>query len=151
MTAAEKFRTLLRNDRRFDAEAYNFIYEALDFTLKNVVRKAPDGSQHVKGQELLEGVKRYSIEQFGCLAQMVLEAWGVKNIGDFGRMVFNLVEYDLMGKQDGDRLEDFENLYNFQEAFDVAPLFCYSRDKDQWRVSYVPRSELKPSNRIPTK
>ena len=47
MTAAEKFRTLLRNDRRFDAEAYNFVYEALDFTLKNVVRKTPDGSQHV--------------------------------------------------------------------------------------------------------
>ena len=65
MTAAEKFRTLLRNDRRFAAEAYNFVYEALDFTLKNVVRKTPDGNQHVSGQELLEGVKRYSIDQFG--------------------------------------------------------------------------------------
>ena len=151
MTAAEKFRTLLRNDRRFDAEAYNFIYEALDFTLKNVVSQGSGCSQHVKGQELLEGVKRYSIDQFGCLAQTVLEAWGVKNTGDFGRMVFNLVEYDLMGKQDGDRLEDFEDLYDFEEAFDIAPVFCYSREKNQWRVSNVPRSELKPSNRNPTK
>ena len=116
-----------------------------------MVRKAPDGSQHVKGQELLEGVKRYSIEQFGCLAQMVLEAWGVKNTGDFGRMVFNLVEYDLMGKQEGDRMEDFENLYDFEEAFDVAPVFCYSREKNHWRVSYVPRSELKPSSSVRSK
>ena len=36
MTAAEKFRNLLARDRRYDAEAYNFIYEALDWTLKNV-------------------------------------------------------------------------------------------------------------------
>ena len=151
MTAAEKFRTLLSNDRRFDAEAYNFVYEALDFTLKNVVRKTPDGNQHVRGQELLEGVKRYSIDQFGCLAQTVLAAWGVKNTGDFGRMVFNLVEYDLMGKQEGDRMEDFENLYEFEEAFDVAPVFCYSREKNQWRVSYVPRSELKPSSSVRSK
>ena len=151
MTAAEKFRTLLRNDRRFDAEAYNFVYEALDFTLKNVGRKTRDGNQHGRGQELLEGVKRYSIDQFGCLAQTDLDDWGIKNTGDFGRRVCNLVEYDLMGKQEGDRREDFENLYDFEEAFDVAPVFCYSREKNHWRVSYVPRSELKPSSSVRSK
>ena len=60
MTAAEKFRNLLATDERYDAEAYNFIYEALDWTLKKVSKKDGRGSQHVTGKELLEGIRRFA-------------------------------------------------------------------------------------------
>ena len=65
MTAAQKLRLLLAEDARYDIEAYNFIYEALDWTLKHVVGDDRRPNQHVTGQELLEGVRQYAIDRFG--------------------------------------------------------------------------------------
>jgi uncharacterized repeat protein (TIGR04138 family) len=146
MTAAEKFRNLLARDRRYDAEAYNFIYEALDWTLKNVVKdddsqgKGRRSGRHVTGPELLEGVRRYAIDQFGCLSRTVLETWGVFTTDDFGEIVFNLIEHDLMGKQESDSKADFHGVYEFAEAFDVSPVFCYAPERDEWRAAYVSRA-----------
>ncbi|MBN1441439.1 MAG: hypothetical protein JXA90_01970 [Planctomycetes bacterium] len=144
MTAAEKFQRLLKADSRYDAEAYNFVYEALDYTLKHVLKGKKRSSQHVCGRELLEGVRLFALEQFGCLARSVFESWGVRVTDDFGQIVFNLVEYDLMGKQESDRREDFSNVYDFREAFDVTPYFHYSGDREEWTVSYIPRSQASP-------
>lgn len=142
LPAAEKFRRLLSSDRRYDAEAYNFVYEALDWTLKHVASSEGRRGQHVTGRELLEGIRQYAIEQFGCLAKTVFESWGVRTTDDFGEIVFNLVEYDLMGKQDSDTKEDFHDVYSFEEVFDVSPVFCYSAEKDEWKAAYVCRANL---------
>jgi len=139
MTAAEKFRSLLAADNRYDAEAYNFIYEALDWTLKKVVRTERRGNQHVSGRELLEGVRQFAIEQFGCLARTVFESWGIRATDDFGEIVFNLVEHDLMGKQESDSKEDFRDVFNFAEVFDLSPVFRYTPEHDEWTASYVKR------------
>ena len=140
MTAAEKFRNLLASDKRFDAEAYNFIYEALDWTLKHVVRREGRATQHVTGRELLEGIRQYAIEQFGCLSRTVLESWGVRTTDDFGEIVFNLVEHDLMGRQESDSRDDFRGIYDFADAFDLSPVFCYSAERDEWKAAYVTRA-----------
>ena len=140
MTAAEKFRNLLSSDKRFDPEAYNFVYEALDWTLKHITKPERRGNQHVTGRELLEGVRQYAIDQFGCLTRTVLDSWGVSTTDDFGEIVFNLVEYDLMGKQDSDSREDFHELYDFSEAFDLSPVFWYSVEKDEWKAAYVAKA-----------
>jgi uncharacterized repeat protein (TIGR04138 family) len=139
ITAAEKFRLLLQSDHRYDPEAYNFLYEALDYTLKHVVSPRGRSNQHVTGQELLEGVRRYSIEQFGCLARAVLAHWGIQRTADFGEMVFNLVTQDLMGKQDSDSKEDFHDIYEFSEVFDLKPVFSYQSDRREWKASYIAR------------
>ena len=140
LNAADKFRLVLQSDPRYDAEAYNFLYEALDYTLKNVVHRGRP-SQHVTGQELLEGVRRYGIEQFGCLARTVLESWGVRRTDDFGEMVFNLVTQDLMGKQESDSKEDFREIYEFEDVFDVKPVFSYAIDRREWKASYIARRQ----------
>jgi uncharacterized repeat protein (TIGR04138 family) len=49
---------------------------------------------------------------------VVLESWGVRSTIDFGRIVFGFIELDMMRKQDEDCLEDFEDVYDFAEAFD---------------------------------
>lgn len=139
MTAAEKFRRLLAADKRYHPEAYNFIYEALDWTLKHVVKSTERESQHVSGPELLEGIRQYSIEQFGCLAKVVFERWGITATSDFGAIVFNLVDYDLMGKQESDSPEDFEEVYEFSDVFELRPTFYYCPNDDEWRTSYVAR------------
>ena len=135
--AAEKFRLLLDRDPRYDPEAYSFVYEALDFTLKSVVNPQSRSNQHVTGQELLEGVRRFAINQFGCLARMVLQNWGLLNTSDVGEIVFNLVEFDLMGKQDSDSKLDFANVYSFDDAFEVRPVFSYRQDRDEWSAAYI--------------
>jgi uncharacterized repeat protein (TIGR04138 family) len=142
MTAAEKFKRLLSKDARFDPEAYNFVYEALDYTLKHIVKAKRRENHHVAGPELLEGIRRLCIDQFGCLARTVLEIWGVSTTDDFGEIIFNLVDYDLMGKQESDRREDFQRIYFFSEVFDLLPVFSYNREKDEWQTSYVQRSAL---------
>ena len=139
LSAADKFRLLLQTDQRYDPEAYNFLYEALDFTLKNVVSPRGRANQHVSGQELLEGVRLFSIEQFGSLARMVFETWGIHGTADFGEMVFNLVYQDLMGRQDSDSKDDFREVYDFDEVFDVKPVFSYVKTSAEWKVSYITR------------
>lgn len=144
-TAAEKFRRLLQADQRYDAEAYNFVYEALDFTLKNLVKECRRGQPHVSGQELLQGIRQHAIDQFGCLAGTVFATWGLHGTEDFGEIVFNLVEFDLMGKQESDTKEDFRNVYDFSEVFDVSPVFAYSPEEDTWTAAYITRSHLTAS------
>jgi uncharacterized repeat protein (TIGR04138 family) len=51
------------------------------------------------------------------MALTVLNSWGVRNTGDFGEIVFNLVETGKLGKTDEDKKEDFTNGYDFHEVF----------------------------------
>ena len=43
--------------------------------------------------------------------------WGIKNCGDIGEMVFNLIRIGIFGKTETDTIEQFQNHYNFEEAF----------------------------------
>lgn len=106
-------------DPRYSREAYGFLREALEFTQKKR-RKSRAESTHVSANELLEGFREYSLQQFGPMGLTVLEYWGVRSTGDVGRMVFNLIEAGVFGRADDDRIEDFENGFSFEEAF-VAP------------------------------
>ena len=142
MTAAEKFRKLLTADDRYHAEAYNFIYEALDWTLKHVVKSAGRENQHVSGPELLEGIRQHSIEEFGCLTMTVFGRWGITTTADFGEIVFNLVDHGLMGKQESDNREDFRDVYEFSEVFELRPMFYFCPDENDWRTSYVERDAV---------
>lgn len=94
-------------------DAYLFVFEALDFTVSRLTER-----RHVSGRELLEGIRDFGLKQFGLLTRTVFAQWGVKTTADFGRIVFLLVEAQLMGKTDQDTLKDFENVYDFESAFD---------------------------------
>ena len=37
--------------------------------------------------------------------------------GDFGNIVFNLIEIECMNKSEHDRRKDFDDVYDFDEAF----------------------------------
>ena len=107
---------LTRRDPRYRPEAYQFLFEALDVTiqLRGGVRR------HVSGPEIMEGVRRLALEQFGYLARSVFQHWGVTRTDDFGEIVFNLIKADLLQKTADDRKEDFFGLFDFAEAFDDA-------------------------------
>ena len=121
----ERFAELIRSDNRYHPEAYSFVFEALDYTVR--MMHGEDGpesesvvNKHVTGPQLLEGVRRYSLETFGCLVLSVFQSWGITKSEDFGEIVFNLVESRLLNTQECDRKDDFRNGFNFREAFDKA-------------------------------
>jgi len=74
--------------------------------------------RHVTGQELCEAIRRYALEQYGYMAKTVLNSWGVYSTGDFGEIVYNLIRIGQMRKTPQDRREDFDDVYQFDTAFE---------------------------------
>ena len=110
----ERLKQVVARDGRYHVNAYRFVYEALDYTVKQLEKK-----RHISGRELLEGIKNLALEQFGGLAVMVFDVWGVRKTADFGNIVFNLVEADLMSRSEDDNREDFDGVYEFREVFRI--------------------------------
>lgn len=104
-------------DPRYDREAYLFLQDALDFTMKSRKKQKTDLSRHVTGQELLAGVRDFALREYGPMVPMVFETWGIGRCEDFGEMVFNLIRAGIFGKTDTDTIDDFRSGYDFQEAF----------------------------------
>ncbi len=84
-------------------------------------------NRHVGGRELCWGLRDCALEQWGLMASSVLKCWGIGATRDFGRMVFALVDNNLLQKQDEDDLSDFEDVYSFDTAFDNAYKIMVSR------------------------
>ena len=113
----EALRKIRQEDLRYDPEAYRFVREALDFTIKLLKKPGGGPKRHVSGGELLEGMRQYALQEYGPMAKTVLAAWGVRCGEDFGALVFNLVNAGVLGKTDEDRPEDFAGGYDFDQAF----------------------------------
>jgi len=135
MTNPQKaFFDLLKQDRRYPAEAYHFVWEALNFAHEELrmgslqVSEAtspseePVGSQkperHVSGQELCKAIRHFALHQYGLMAKTVLNSWGISSTSDFGELVFNLIRIGHMRKTKDDRREDFDNVFDFDTAFE---------------------------------
>jgi len=53
----------------------------------------------------------------------VLDSWGITSCGNIGDMVFSLIQTGIFGQSDTDRREDFDNVFDFEEAF-IRPFRC---------------------------
>jgi uncharacterized repeat protein (TIGR04138 family) len=120
-----KLDEVVRRDSRYALEAYEFLFAALAHTQKMLGRVPPEEdepepgtehSYHVSGPELLEGARSLALEQFGLMARTVFRQWGINRTDDFGEIVFNLVEAGLMSKTSKDQRQDFQDVYDLDEA-----------------------------------
>ncbi len=117
---------LLQEDRRYTIEAYQFVREALDYGQNpegvagrkaSLQTRPKPGESHLTGQQLCEAVRRFAIEQYGFMAKVVLNSWGIQSTSDLGEIVYNLIRILEMKKSDSDNREDFDNVYDFDDAF----------------------------------
>ena len=99
---------------RFHARSYIFVLQALHYVIQSL-----DAPRHVSGPELAQGVRELALERFGPMARTVLEHWGIHATEDVGRVVFAMVEQGILIKQDGDNPEDFSDVFDFEEAFEL--------------------------------
>jgi uncharacterized repeat protein (TIGR04138 family) len=130
---------IVAKDSRYDADAYDFLREALDFTQKSLGRAekvrhregpSTDPDHHVTGQQLLNGIRDFAIQRFGPMTAMVFESWGIKGTEDFGEIVFNMVGEGLLGKTENDSPKDFKAVYDFDVVF---------------RQPYLPKTKQSPT------
>jgi uncharacterized repeat protein (TIGR04138 family) len=140
--SSKKYRELLEKYDKYSEEAYDFIYKALDYTVDYKERK----NKNVSGEELLEGIMKLGIEEYGPIAGTVFNKWRVTKTDDFGDIVFNLAEFDLLYLREKDSRKDFRDVYDFESMFDVVPVFPDGNDwenvryigRDIYRKKYLP-------------
>jgi uncharacterized repeat protein (TIGR04138 family) len=115
---------LLCDDPRYRVDAYYFVLEALAFAQEELGLGAPSEEEleqggfepHLTGQQLCEASRIYALEQFGYMAKVVLNSWGIHSTSDLGEIVYNLIQIGKMKKSDRDRREDFDDVFDFDEA-----------------------------------
>jgi|SRR5579871_170256 len=114
---AEIVEQIYRQDDRFATEAYHFVQEGLNHTLKSLKRGGQQAHRHVSGQELLQGLREFALKEYGPMSKAVLNEWGIRTTDDFGQVVFNLVNSGVLGKNETDSPSDFKNVFTFDDAF----------------------------------
>ena len=110
---------IIERDPRYGKEAYIFLKEALEFTIKQKKRGKTEAGSHVNAGELLDGFRQLALKEFGPMVMTVLEYWGVRASGDVGQMVFNLIGAGVFGKTESDSVDDFNQTLDFRMAFVV--------------------------------
>ena len=114
----DSLRKLALRDGRYAPDAFHFLFESLEHAVRLSGRADAEGAErHVSGQELLTGMRAHATQLFGPLAAQVWRSWGVRNTTDWGRIVFLLVDNDLLNRQDNDTIEDFKDGFDFDQAF----------------------------------
>ena len=109
--------TITKSDHRFDAGAFFLVREALDFTVERLAAESSGEKRHVTGPELLNGFRDYTLQEYGPMAATLLEQWGMKSCRDIGEIVFLFIEHGVFGKQDSDSIDDFREIYQFEDVF----------------------------------
>ena len=110
---------LAERDGRYSRAAYLFVYDALQHTVEKLGKASmPREQRHVSGRDLIYGISEYALDQFGPLTLTVFDHWGIRETRDFGEIVFNLVNDNLMSKTEEDHIEDFVDVYEFADEFD---------------------------------
>jgi uncharacterized repeat protein (TIGR04138 family) len=111
-----------RRDTRYAYEAYEFLFEAYTHTQKMFGRSAEPtrelapAENHVSGQELCAGAVDLAKREFGRMARVVFRRWGINQTDDVGEIVFNLIDANLLSKQDSDKRSDFHALFDLDDV-----------------------------------
>lgn len=114
---AEALDRIIAADPRWDREAYVFMRDALDFTVKQLKKNKEESARHVTPTQLLDGVRQFALKEFGPMVPTVFDYWRVRECGDIGEIVFNLIRSGIFGKTESDSIEQFRCGYDFHAAF----------------------------------
>jgi uncharacterized repeat protein (TIGR04138 family) len=107
-------REVRQRDPRFASQAYVFLCESLEHTIKMLHREDQE-DRHVAGPQLLAGFRDLALREFGPMALFVLRDWGITCSENVGEMVYNFIDLGYFGKNETDRIEDFSDGVSLEE------------------------------------
>ncbi len=128
-------------DTRYQREAYLFVRDALDHTQKAINRDKSATPRHVTGQQLLEGIRSFTLAQFGPMSLTVLSEWGIHRCEDFGEMVFNLIENGSPAFTLGDITNQESFSTRLKEQSDAVSRYIWSRFSTDARHEVLRKSD----------
>lgn len=102
-----------RADGRYEKYAWRFVLSGVESTIEMVNAEA-----HISGEELLDGLSVIASRQFGPMAKEVLNHWGIYTTRDIGNIVFGLIDSKLLEHSKEDKIEDFDDVFDFQKVFE---------------------------------
>ncbi|MGL4423502.1 MAG: Minf_1886 family protein [Gemmataceae bacterium] len=116
---------MVRDDHRYAYEAYEFVCEAVTFTQERNPRGRKRATeQHISGEQLSRGTCELAIREFGMMAAIVFQQWGIRSTEDIGEIVFRLIRIERLSQSDDDDIRDFENLFDIpttlREGFEFS-------------------------------
>ena len=111
---------LVRRDPRYAYEAYEFVFHGPGVHAS----RAAAMSRRAEGERRRTPCQRAGAARGRPRAGPARvrpdgrrsSLWGINRTDDFGEIVFNLVEAELMSKTDEERLEDFHDVFDFDKA-----------------------------------
>lgn len=112
MSDIRKLQNIIKKDPRYAVDAYVFVIEALHYTRQKMKIEG-----HVTGRQLLDGIRDLAIERYGAMSKMVFEHWGITKTIDFGNIVINMVNKGILSKTPEDSIDDFVDVYDFDDVF----------------------------------
>lgn len=133
----------LAQESGYSPNAYVFVHEILQACAQEI-------PSHITGKQLTLAAFIYSIKQYGALARLVWEELGLKGSEDLGTIVFQMVDANLMGKQEEDKIEDFDDLMTIDD-FDRVEMviqgtggkYKYTEAKEQQlKIGYKPPEDI---------
>lgn len=111
----EALDALIHDDPRYPKDAYLLILEALRLLIEQVQREEHT-LRHLSGRELTKGILLLAMESFGPTAIDVFHSWSIYTTRDLGEIVFAMIRVGMLAKTDKDRLSDFEDVCDLEEA-----------------------------------
>jgi uncharacterized repeat protein (TIGR04138 family) len=117
----------------YPADAYLFVQQGLSYAVEKIHGEVaePIASHHISGRDLCLGLREVALDRWGYLARTVLERWNITSTLDFGRIVFAMVEHQLMQKTENDNLHDFRLVYDFHTALEASYHISAPTENDQ--------------------
>lgn len=119
----------VKDDSRYAYEAYEFVCDAVTYTQDRLGRgPRPDDpdetDHHVAAAELLRGSCDLAVREFGMMAPVVFSQWGLRETGDIGNIVFNLIRIDRLSRSESDDPEDFQDAFDLDRALTEGFEWC---------------------------
>lgn len=107
----------------FPEEAFDFVRDGLKHTVTSLhgpahsAAAAMNPKRHVTGQQLCMGLRDLAQQRWGMLAGTVLRKWGLTRTEDFGTIVYAMIDRRELRASEGDSIDDFRGVFDFDEAF----------------------------------
>ncbi|MFB6355825.1 MAG: Minf_1886 family protein [bacterium] len=114
------------NNPRYGREAYLFVLKGMEWSMDQLAQR-----RHLSGEEFAELLAAFARHEYGDMAQFVLNEWGIYSTRDFGEIVYKLIEMDLMSRQQGDSIEDFDQVFELESVLndpDFTPAALRNRN-----------------------
>lgn len=101
----------------YPTEAFLFLLRGFEFAKTHVAESETRCGSHIDAVDLCWCLHDLAMFSFGDQARQQLEQWNLKSTRDFGEVVFRMIDTGLAKNQEGEGIEEFDDVFDFDHEF----------------------------------